>query len=191
METEKAGPSTEPVGEDETNKEKFHFVYNSKENLSDHVRSTMKKVPHPLTVITARVPDGKVTGLLVSSFNTVTLQPQPLVSFNVKLPSSTYDQIVKTGKFDATFVWSVQTAKLFSTQGVATATNCKEDRNGVMAGGISKLECEWLKVKSVRVEDHVIMVGRVIACTEGVETFKKPLLYHHGKHGIAVSIEET
>lgn len=74
----------------------------------------MRLVPHPLTIILATpLPSSssstpgpppqpnEPTGLLVSSFNTVTLTPDPYVSFNIKLPSATHAAILASGTFTA------------------------------------------------------------------------------------------
>ena len=53
----------------------------------------MRRVPHPVAIITATdsnfPPTTAFRGMTVSSFNTVTLYPEPIVSFNVKVPSET------------------------------------------------------------------------------------------------------
>lgn len=48
---------------------------------------------------TSRVSSVKIRGMTASSFNTVTLHPQPVVSFNVKRPSETLNTIQSSGRF--------------------------------------------------------------------------------------------
>ncbi|KAJ4522693.1 hypothetical protein HRR83_001183 [Exophiala dermatitidis] len=74
--------------------------------LSDAVRRLMRHVPHPVAVITATdvgiSPEGGPRGwrgATVSSFNTVALLPRPVVSFNIKKISSTFDAIRSSGHF--------------------------------------------------------------------------------------------
>lgn len=72
----------------------------------------MRRVPYPVTIITATDPthahthpqkpsqsQPAVRGMTVSSFNTVTLTPSPVVSFNVKRPSETLSALLRTRRF--------------------------------------------------------------------------------------------
>lgn len=72
-------------------------------NVQDHVRHLMRRVPHPVAIITStdtKAPaETAFRGMTVSSFNTVTLYPEPIVSFNVKVPSETYNAIVLSSRF--------------------------------------------------------------------------------------------
>lgn len=67
----------------------------------------MRHVPHPVAIITATDISSTSTGgqqnwrgATVSSFNSVTLTPAPVVSFNIKQISSTYDAIRSSGLFN-------------------------------------------------------------------------------------------
>ncbi|WEW57664.1 hypothetical protein PRK78_003131 [Emydomyces testavorans] len=72
-------------------------------NIQSQVRKLMRLVPHPVAIITSTQPNSRTgspfRGMTVSSFNTVTLYPKPIVSFNVKLPSETYDAIRSSQRF--------------------------------------------------------------------------------------------
>ncbi|KAL1964330.1 hypothetical protein VTN77DRAFT_7015 [Rasamsonia byssochlamydoides] len=73
--------------------------------LSHQVRLLMRRVPHSVAIITAAdrctPPQGKpiFRGMTVSSFNTVTLDPEPVVSFNVRRPSETLNALQSSGRF--------------------------------------------------------------------------------------------
>lgn len=114
----------------------------------------------------------KITGLLVSSFNTVTLYPKPYVSFNIKIPSSTYSAILASEHFTATGLSNAEVAKDFSKR-----TFLPGDRRGEKVlydmvgegerlkegkGGLWWMRCKFAKDKSVKVEDHVVVVGEVL-----------------------------
>ncbi|MCJ1254753.1 hypothetical protein MMC24_002569 [Lignoscripta atroalba] len=161
-------------------------------SLSDEVRMAMRKVPHPLMVVLAKNKDDVLAGLLVSSFNTVTLHPHPIVSFNLKLPSSTFDAIQTSLQFTVYSVSSIATAKTFvkgewpkdkdrrDWVGSIGATDNKE----LLPGTIFKMSCEWLKEKSVQVGDHIIMIGRVLRL-EGAGSSGKShpqLIYSEGQY---------
>ena len=72
-------------------------------SLSDQVRLLMRRIPYPVAIITATDPDAPTDksfrGMTVSSFNTVTLTPQPVVSFNVRRPSETLNAILSSQRF--------------------------------------------------------------------------------------------
>ncbi|KAF3196607.1 hypothetical protein TWF679_004739 [Orbilia oligospora] len=60
--------------------------------ISEQLRVQMRRVLYPLTLVTAYSnPDDPKTwnGMTISSFNTVSMDPVPLISFNVKFPSTT------------------------------------------------------------------------------------------------------
>ena len=63
----------------------------------------MRRVPYPVAIITATDPHGPVEkayrGMTVSSFSTVTLNPEPVLSFNVKRPSETLSALLSSGRF--------------------------------------------------------------------------------------------
>ncbi|OJJ74690.1 hypothetical protein ASPBRDRAFT_39879 [Aspergillus brasiliensis CBS 101740] len=72
-------------------------------SLSDQVRLLMRRVPYPVAIITATEPNGPADkafrGMTVSSFNTVTLSPQPVISFNVRRPSETLSALQSSKRF--------------------------------------------------------------------------------------------
>ncbi|OGM46932.1 oxidoreductase [Aspergillus bombycis] len=72
-------------------------------SLSDQVRLLMRRVPYPVAIITATDPheplDKAFRGMTVSSFNTVTLNPEPAISFNVRRPSETLSALQSSKRF--------------------------------------------------------------------------------------------
>lgn len=172
------------------------------ESIAENVRSLMRQIPHPLTVIVAQDPASASppTGLLVSSFNTVTLHPTPYVSFNLKLPSSTYDAIKASKTFTASAVADVQLAKDFlldkkADRYVETMRDNVCDRSHGMLkpgrGAIWWMRCLWTEQRSQPVGDHMIVVAEVLdasyyAGLNGQDRpSEKPLLYAAGKYRIA------
>ncbi|KAF3389619.1 hypothetical protein F1880_004222 [Penicillium rolfsii] len=64
----------------------------------------MRRVPYPVAIITSTDPTGPADttsfrGMTVSSFNTVTLTPEPVISFNVRRPSETLNALLSSGRF--------------------------------------------------------------------------------------------
>jgi flavin reductase (DIM6/NTAB) family NADH-FMN oxidoreductase RutF len=96
-----------------------HFVSSSRcykadetgpeSQLSESVRRLMRSVPHPVAVVTSTDTASGNTdkhvshswrGATVSSFNTVTMSPLPIVSFNIKSQSATFTAIEASGLFN-------------------------------------------------------------------------------------------
>ncbi|KAJ5631114.1 uncharacterized protein N7484_011214 [Penicillium longicatenatum] len=76
----------------------------SASSISEHVRLLMRQVPYPVAIITATDPSGasdtsSFRGMTVSSFNTVTLTPNPVISFNVRRPSETLNALLTSQRF--------------------------------------------------------------------------------------------
>ncbi|KZZ89022.1 Flavin reductase-like, FMN-binding protein [Ascosphaera apis ARSEF 7405] len=76
----------------------------SKAAITTDLRYMMRHVPHPVAIITATNPSAKTLketyrGMTVSTYNTVTLYPEPVISFNVKTPSETYNAICQSKRF--------------------------------------------------------------------------------------------
>ena len=163
-------------------------------SLQEKVRHTMRRVPHPVMVITAWDRVGKLTGLLVSSFNTVTLDPVPVVSFNLRLPSSTYDAIALSGHFTVTGISNAKIADLFAKgRGIDKHAIYEKPIDSVIGSeldikdGLFQIRCQWLKEKSVEIGDHVIMIGRVLDVTDNKyrTNHTEPLIYSQGRYRYA------
>ncbi|KAK1824965.1 hypothetical protein LTR12_000506 [Friedmanniomyces endolithicus] len=78
--------------------------------LADHVRAVSRTLTHPVAIVTSRAPTSitsitsttedytddwlaQCRGVTVSSFTTLSLHPVPVVTFNLKVPSGTWDAI--------------------------------------------------------------------------------------------------
>ena len=156
----------------------------------------MRHVPHPLMIITAgNGHHPKKAGMLVSSFNTVTLSPNPIVTFNIKLPSSTYSAIEETGYFSITAPASAEQAMAYS-KGLGALLSAdsplKERINQnstaeFQASSAFQMQCQWLKEKSIEIGDHMVMVGQVLSLQEnGLKTEEsRVLIYSNGQYRYA------
>ncbi|KAJ5814880.1 hypothetical protein N7474_006657 [Penicillium riverlandense] len=116
----------------------------SSPSLPDQVRLLMRRVPYPVAIITATDPSGPLDtsafrGMTVSSFNTVTLTPQPVISFNVRRPSETLNALLASRRFLVHLL----------SPGPATATLARDFSKGnttlaSMLGGHGEFEFEGL-----------------------------------------------
>lgn len=159
----------------------------AKARLVEDLRKVLRTLTHPVVVVASTQPGPRMTqdrarGVTVSSFNTVTLQPQPIVSFNLKLPSSSWDAIKKSGIFRANVIAGTSRgaaiAQTFTKQHdkpykgfveldeMGLATTIKKNgppkiRDPHGHGINASLTIELLLEKCIEVEDHVIVVGMV------------------------------
>ncbi|KAF2657803.1 hypothetical protein K491DRAFT_311414 [Lophiostoma macrostomum CBS 122681] len=169
--------------------------------LKESVRKLMRKVPHPVVVLTAAGvgQTGKPVplGVAVSSFTTVTLNP-PMISFNLKQPSRTLDAIrADNGRFRVHFLpSSLEAAKVVDsfTRGntpasyverrkYATihATNKAESKPAELRRPyvMAAMQCEI--VQEVAVADHVIAVAKVSSLSD-LHNPEPALLYADGAY---------
>jgi flavin reductase (DIM6/NTAB) family NADH-FMN oxidoreductase RutF len=82
-------------------------IKQSNQQLGDEMRAALRHITQPVALVTSYAPQahlqtrsGKRTyarGVTVSSFCTVTLQPIPVVSFNLRVPSRSWDAISGSG----------------------------------------------------------------------------------------------
>ena len=167
------------------------------DSMPAEVRNLMRSVPHALTIITSHhslilsevdpEAPGEQHGLLVSSFNTVTLHPKPFVSFNIKLPSKTYSAITASRYFTASGIDSPQTAHAFVNGKHGGVQEMVEQsgrlKNGL--GGLWWMRCEWQEYMSVKIGDHMVMVGRVKEAgmyEDSARAEDKRLIYADGEY---------
>lgn len=72
------------------------------QKLGDEMRSALRHLTQPVALITSTQPEDprpqNFRGVTVSSFCTVTLKPKPIVSFNLRVPSRTWDAISASGR---------------------------------------------------------------------------------------------
>ncbi|KAJ6171183.1 hypothetical protein N7470_000250 [Penicillium chermesinum] len=159
----------------------------------------MRRVPYPVAIITATDPsstaDTSFRGMTVSSFNTVTLSPTPIISFNVRRPSETLNALLASGRFLVhLLVPSPETATLardFSKGNITLASMLSGHGTfefGKLEGDAEQplpmlrrreaglpgvhfpfvFECALLPQK-IDVYDHSIVLGEVVRVLEGAE----------------------
>ncbi|KAL2759166.1 hypothetical protein ACRALDRAFT_1075423 [Sodiomyces alcalophilus JCM 7366] len=89
-------PSTHPTSSNDPS---------SKEPISETFRSLMRLVAHSVVVCTSTEPAGpggedSPRGMTMSSFTSLSLQPRPLVTFNIATPSRTLSAVQKSRHFN-------------------------------------------------------------------------------------------
>ena len=137
--------------------------------LVEGFRLCMRHSASSLVIVTSfndgSEPDDEVFGMLAASFTPVSLHPDPYVSFNIKLPSRTYEQMARKGKFmvfaprDATLcaAFAAPGPKHTLIQEILTRRRALFSRRRVLWWA----RCQLLQDKSITVGDHMIVVGKV------------------------------
>ncbi|KAK4553461.1 hypothetical protein LTR86_009518 [Recurvomyces mirabilis] len=163
--------------------------------LGNDVRAISRPLTQSVVLITTRMPEptpGETSGqkfadcrgVTVSSFTTVTIQPVPVVSFNLKLPSRTWDAVERSGRLcihvmaatpEAAAITHVFTQKHdlpsypfaeLVHNGINVAVPSDDDisppRIKSKTGAVlARVECRVLMVKSVFIGDHVVVFAEV------------------------------
>jgi len=191
--------------------------------LSSHLRTLMRGMPHSVVVATSSAPTAdqgggspattQYRGMTVSSFTTLTLTPIPIVTFNIRKPSTTLDAIRASGTFfvhilSAT-VSGARVADAFTKGNGAEVWRSGEftvlrRAKGTMeppllaANGITRvLRCKVLEEPKglLDVGDHVLVLGKVlgILVPPGSEDRDSALCYADREYkqlGDAISIRK-
>ncbi|KAL9132136.1 MAG: hypothetical protein Q9217_000070 [Psora testacea] len=160
-------------------------------SLSDKIKYFMRAVPHALAIISS-IPNetnSRPKGLLVSSFNSVTISPIPYISFNIKVPSSTFDAIQSSKHFIASVIDDRATANAFAK----TAANDSSQWEKMLGldgklkdghGGVVWMRCKWVERQKIEVADHVIVIGEVLEAGkyQGRELEISAMVHWQGKY---------
>lgn len=159
----------------------------------------MRRIPHsvvivaPVSSITERSGTGSgdlvaPLAMTVSSFNTVCLQPAPIISFNTRLPSTTLSKIeAENGKFDVFLLLAQGSAATIAHEFAggygeqpmryalqkereadpdAFPKKIKQCLTPDFDGIVAVLRCRQRVESSVDVEDHRIVVADVLEVNE-------------------------
>lgn len=161
--------------------------------ISDKLRATMRKVPLPVVVVTGSS-DGISRGITCSSFNSISLTP-PVVSFAVKVPSSTKNILEKSNLFAVHLLSSVQIAQATNFSSPKTQQDFTnflhylkgKERLPIIEGCVSVLICNLHSTH--RIGDHEVWYSNVVEILPfGIKKHAdhrsyeemKPLLYYDG-----------
>lgn len=182
----------------------------SNAGCKENLKSLMRKAPSPVFLITSMPKsNNKATrgrravvddfrGMTVSSFSTVTIEPQPVVCFNVKEPSRTLAAILSSGRFyvhllaangagaalSDLFTKPYETpAEPFLRASELTQANLVASHNGPRFSGravVGALYCSILYDKTVTVGDHKVIFANVDAATPWDQSWgPRGLIYVH------------
>jgi flavin reductase (DIM6/NTAB) family NADH-FMN oxidoreductase RutF len=158
-------------------------------SLKDVYKATMRNVPSSVVVLTTRVPSAQPNiysfrGMTVSSLSSITLEPEPIISFSIRAPSRTLDCIATGRPFTVNFLNADPTGALiadifsrphddpsqpFRTIQASSLADVYEyetdNPSGPAIGSASiptRFTCELLPGKSLEVGDHTVIFARII-----------------------------
>jgi flavin reductase (DIM6/NTAB) family NADH-FMN oxidoreductase RutF len=188
------GVSKELQSQDPPNKSKTDgAVTTDRPALAEEFRSLMRLTPSSVVIVFAGYhhqdeSDKEVFGMLVASFAPVSLDPEPCVSFNIKRPSRTYNQMLQTATFTILAPKNAMLAAAFARPGNKNSIlrQALRKKSGVPkqnSGVLWWAQCELLAEKSVDVGDHTIVVGRVVKVgTTGSPGRGHVIIYSDGQY---------
>jgi flavin reductase (DIM6/NTAB) family NADH-FMN oxidoreductase RutF len=148
----------------------------------DEFRRVLSHFATGVTIVTTRDVDGRATGLTVSAFCSVSLDP-PQVLVCVDHKSQSYPALRDGAHFAVNFLGDAHeevsrrfaTTRLDKFDGVPHSFG--KHGSPLIEGALAQLEC---RIVSRHVEgDHTILVGRVEEARNGAG---EPLLYFRGKY---------
>lgn len=144
------------------------------------LRSVMRHVPSPVTVVTVGTPD-EIRGITIGSFTSASLHP-PLISFNVNREAQAYEALTTVDRF-AVHVLSVDQAYLSDhfaepdltseEQFDGVAYRVDPDGTPILLDTIAVIRCRRYAVYEAG--DHSIVVGQVESVDDGEDG--APILY--------------
>jgi flavin reductase (DIM6/NTAB) family NADH-FMN oxidoreductase RutF len=148
----------------------------------DEFRRALGRFASGVTVVTARDASGKLHGITVSAFCSVSLEP-PLILICIDKNTGSHYALAETDSFvvnilceDQQYV-STRFASLLSDKFEAVGYSLGIDGLPILEGALANLECRL--VNSHDGGDHTIFVGQIERATISDGS---PLIYWHGNY---------
>lgn len=151
------------------------------ELIGEDLRSVMRHVPSPVTVVTLMSQNGP-RGVTIGSFTSVSLDP-PLISFNIMHNSVAHDVLLEAEAFAVNILRDDQSAlgERFAEPALSSLEqfkgigyNLNEAGIPILFDSLAVILCE--PFKAVEAGDHSLLIGSVIEAD--VVSDGKPLLYY-------------
>jgi flavin reductase (DIM6/NTAB) family NADH-FMN oxidoreductase RutF len=146
----------------------------------DEFRSVLGRFPSGVTVVTTKAPDGSDSGMTVSAFCSVSLEP-PLVLICIEKTAPTYEALTNSTGFVVNILAAAQEqlARRFAIVDIDRfeGVGYSRSQNGfaVLDDVLGLIECR--AVAQHDAGDHTVIVGEVEAARADTGT---PLLYYRG-----------
>ncbi|WP_428343109.1 flavin reductase [Mycobacterium sp.] len=151
---------------------------------SAHFRKVLGHYPTGVSIITALDSDGRLRGMVVGSFTSVSMDP-PLVAFYAAHTSRSYAQIKPAGRFCVNVLAADQEplTRTFASRDVNKFADvdwhAAPSGNPILDDAVAWIDCETDVINSAG--DHDIVIGRVIDLD--VAAPRPSLLFFQGGYG--------
>jgi flavin reductase (DIM6/NTAB) family NADH-FMN oxidoreductase RutF len=146
----------------------------------DEFRSVLGRFPSGVTVVTTKGPDGSDSGMTVSAFCSVSLEP-PLVLICIEKSASAYQALTGSTGFVVNILSAgqEQIARRFAIVDIDRFEGVGYSRSqtgfAVLDDALGLIECRTVAQHDAG--DHTVIVGEVEGARAGMGT---PLLYYRG-----------
>lgn len=147
-------------------------------------RTVLGQYPTGVCAITAMDRDGRVSGMAVGSFTSVSLNP-PLVAFLPDRSSTSWPKIESTGKFCVNVLSDQQlgVCKRFASKAedkfAGLAYQLSDNGSPILEGVVAWIDCDLHSVQDAG--DHYIVIGAVRELQ--IESEGSALLFYRGGYG--------
>ncbi len=147
-------------------------------------RKVLGHYPTGVCVITARSEAGELSGMAVSSFTSVSLDP-PLVAFFPDKRSASWTRIEAAGRFCVNILAADQqdVCRRFAARGGDKFDGVSHQLSAhglpLLTGAVATIECDIAEVREAG--DHFIVLGHVLALE--ADPTRAPLLFFQGGYG--------
>lgn len=156
-----------------------------------HFRRALGRFATGVTVVTTRTPAGKLEGLTVNSFSSVSLDP-PLVLWSLQRRAPSLPGFVEAGRFAVNVLATHQKrlCRHFSTprEDKFADVEYRLGANGcpLLEGAIARFECRTENV--IEAGDHLIFLGRV---ERAMHRDGEPLIFSTGAFWVRAAHPEA
>lgn len=182
------------------------------------MKNLMSRIVHPIAIVTSHLVHdtehgsnhkdddqkyGRLCAMTVSSINTVTLEPEPVISFNIRRPSRSYDAIFQSSGFNVQFLTAsiagrymgeafsrgnaVKGFQMLDRAGISWSYSSAET-NGPLINGdgvLACLKCRLMAKKCVDIGDHTVMIATIESISPGPKQVENESTLFSGCPGVA------
>ena len=183
----------------------------------------MSRISHPIAIVTSQFfghvkldsayeensqKYSRLCAMTVSSISTVSLEPDQVISFNIRRPSRTHDAIFQSGEFYVQFLTASVAGRFIGeafSRGDAVKGFEMLDEVGIfwsrpsaMAGGpqitgngvLASMRCQLLAEKCIEVGDHAVIIAIIDSISPGSEQMDGGKRIFSGSYGLTYAMRD-
>ena len=187
------------------------------------MKNLMSRIAHPIAVVTSHLVGdtergsshqddeqkySRLCAMTVSSINTVTLEPEPVISFNIRRPSRSHDAIFHNGGFNVQFLTAsvagrymgeafsrgnaVKGFQMLDKAGISWSYSSTE-ANGPLINGdgvLACVKCRLIAKKCVEIGDHTVIIATIDSVSPGPNQMVNGSILFSGCPGLTYVMRE-